>query len=238
MIYVITGTDTDVGKTVATAALAARELDFGRSTAVYKPTQTGVLDGEFGDAQNIAAWLGGPEKLTIAEGARLREPMAPVDAARAAGGMDTVRALPKLAQHLARIRELAAAHDSVFVEGAGGLLVKLTTAGETIADLAAALDAALVVVTRPDLGTLNHTALTLEAAARRGFTSGSLIVGSYPKNPTLLHRSNLANLKELAEAQHWHFAGALPARLASGNCAERLVEAGLSLTAVDAAAHA
>ncbi|MDO5745628.1 MAG: dethiobiotin synthase, partial [Micrococcaceae bacterium] len=86
MIYVVTGTDTDVGKTVVTAALTAQALERGDRVAVYKPTQTGVLPGESGDVQDIGRWLGNPKELTLAEGIRLREPMAPVDAALEQGG--------------------------------------------------------------------------------------------------------------------------------------------------------
>ncbi|WP_313813381.1 dethiobiotin synthase [Glutamicibacter sp.] len=236
MIYVITGTDTDVGKTVATAALVARELAQGRSVAVYKPTQTGVDAAEPGDAQNIASWLGEPARLSIAEGVRLREPMAPVDAALVAGGQAAIDALPTLDEHRERIRRLALDHDTVFVEGAGGLLVTLCAAGANIADLAAAVEARLVVITRPDLGTLNHTALTLEAAVNRGFNRGTLLLGSYPENPTVLHHRNLGNLRALAGHHGWHFAGALSASIASGNPKERLVNATLALSFEQASA--
>lgn len=236
MIHVITGTDTDVGKTVATAALAARELAAGRRVAVYKPTQTGVQPGEAGDAQNIAAWLGHPTGLLVAEGIRLREPMAPVDAALVEGGSAAVAKLSVLADHLARITQLAADYDTVLVEGAGGLLVELTAAGENIADLAQALGAALVVVSRPDLGTLNHTALTLEAAVNRGFTSGTLLLGSYPAQPTVLHRSNQENLQQLAARHGWHWAGAMPSGLVAGGTEKSLLTAGMALTQQRAAA--
>lgn len=212
MIFAITGTDTEVGKTVTTAVLAARALTQGHSVALYKPAQTGVEGTSPGDAQDIACWLGNPEPLAVFEGVRLRHPMAPVDAALCAG-LDPAVALPPLAEHRQRISELAAAHEVVLIEGSGGLLVELTEAGETIADLAAAVDASLVVATRPDLGTLNHTALTLEACAARGFTRGTLLLGSYPQNPGSLHERNLANLKRMAVNGGWDFAGALPAGL-------------------------
>ncbi|MGO2051582.1 dethiobiotin synthase [Arthrobacter sp. MYb211] len=213
MIQAITGTDTEVGKTVTTAVLAARALARGTRVAIYKPAQTGVLPGQPGDVQDAAGWLGHPERLGTAEGVRLREPMAPLDAARCAGFADPAEVLPPLAEHVRRIRELAAAYDEVLVEGAGGLLVELTSAGETIADLAAALSAELVVVTRPELGTLNHTALTLEACAVRGFSRGTLVLGSYPDRPTQLAECNLAGLRTLATRYGWSFAGRLPANL-------------------------
>ncbi|MGQ3384750.1 dethiobiotin synthase [Glutamicibacter sp. TV12E] len=230
MIHVISGTGTDVGKTVATAALAARELAQGRAVAIYKPTQTGVQESEPGDVRNIAAWLDDPERLSTAEGVRLREPMAPVDAALVAGGQGAVQALPGLAEHCERIRRLAAEYDTVLVEGAGGLLVTLCPEGANIADLASAVDARLVVVTRPDLGTLNHTALTLEAAVNRGFSRGTLLLGSFPEHPTALHCRNLQNLRAQAEHHRWHFGGAIPELGMNENIKEQLLSAGLSLS--------
>lgn len=211
MILVVTGTDTDVGKTVVTGALAACALGTGARVAVYKPTQTGVEPGQGGDVHSIGDWLGNPPALTLEEGARLADPMAPVDAALHAGGIAAAEALPTLADHVLRVRELALEHGVVIVEGAGGLLVSLTLAGETIADMARALDGRLVVVTRPDLGTLNHTALTLEAAVSRGFADGVLVLGSFPAEPTALNERNRGNLRELAERNRWTWAPGPPA---------------------------
>ncbi|WP_229734830.1 dethiobiotin synthase [Ornithinimicrobium tianjinense] len=209
----MTGTDTDVGKTVVTAALVAALRAHGRSVAVYKPTQTGVSAAGEGDVDTVARLLGlrvlrhrpsgvagppGEDELLVAEGVRLGPPMAPVDAALLEGGQSAASALPTLAQHVARVGQLSALVDVVVVEGAGGLLVDLTVAGETVADLAVALGARLVVVTRPALGTLNHTALTLEAALRRGLTDGALVLGSWPPDPGPLHHANLTRLAELA----------------------------------------
>ena len=211
MILVVTGTDTDVGKTVVTAALAAGALDAGARVAIYKPTQTGVEPGQDGDVHAAGNWLGNLPALTLHEGARLKDPMAPVDAALHAGGMAAARALPTLAEHVQRVRALALEHEVVIVEGAGGLLVALTWAGETIADLARVLEGRLVVVTRPDLGTLNHTALTLEAAASRGFADGVLVLGSFPAEPTALHGRNRANLRDLGERHGWSWLPGPPA---------------------------
>lgn len=226
----MTGTDTEVGKTVATAVLAASALASGHSVALYKLAQTGIGGTGPGDAQDVARWLGNPRQLSVFEGVRLRHPMAPVDAALCAG-LDPVAALPTLAQHAQRIGELASAHEVVLIEGSGGLLVELTAAGETIADVAAAVDASLVVAARPDLGTLNHTALTLEACAARGFTRGTLLLGSYPELPGPLHERNLVNLQHLAAGRGWDFAGALPAGLVRdpARCRAALHEAAGSL---------
>ncbi|HEY4616515.1 MAG TPA: dethiobiotin synthase [Citricoccus sp.] len=219
-VWCVTGTDTGVGKTMATACLAAAALRRGDRVAVYKPAQTGVGPAEPGDVQTVAALLGHPDRLTVAEGTRLGPAMAPVDAAEAAGGAAVAGALPGRDEHVAAITGLAGDHDTVLVEGAGGLLVTLAPDGTTIADLALGADAALVVVARPDLGTLNHTGLTLEAASRRGVRPGPVIVGSWPDAPTPLHVSNEARLRELATAHGHPWGGTLPAGLAEATAAQ------------------
>ncbi len=84
-----------------------------------------------------------------------------------------------------RLRDLAADRDLVLVEGAGGLLVRYDEEGATIADLAHALAAAVLVVVDPALGTLNHTALTLEAMAHRGLSLAGVVIGAWPAEPDL-----------------------------------------------------
>lgn len=152
-IVVVTGTDTDVGKTVVTAALAAAQP--GR-TAVVKPVQTGVSAAEPGDLDVVRRLTGHTD---LHEGARLVDPLAPTTAARRQGA-----ALPSVAAHAAAIDELAATRDRVLVEGAGGLLVGLDDAGRDLTGLAASLTvpSTFVVVCRAGLGTLNHTRLTAE----------------------------------------------------------------------------
>ena len=112
-VVVVTGTDTDVGKTVVTAAIAAVLAGSGRRVAVYKPAQTGVAPDEPGDVAEVTrlAGVGG------SEGVRLLAPMAP----RAAAALEGA-ALPGLADHVAAVRDLASSHDHVLVEGAGGLV--------------------------------------------------------------------------------------------------------------------
>lgn len=215
VILCVTGTDTDVGKTMVTACLAAAALARGGRVAVYKPVQTGVGPAEAGDVETVARMLGRPDRLTVTEGVRLGPAMAPVDAALQAGGEAAVVALPGLASHLERIAALAEDHDAVLIEGAGGLLVELTPDGATIADVALGADAPLAVVARPDLGTLNHTGLTLEAARHRGVRPGTLIVGSWPAEPTAVHRVNLGRLREIAGLHGYAWGAALPERLAS-----------------------
>jgi dethiobiotin synthetase len=202
-IILVTGTDTGVGKTVTTAALTAALQGRGRSVAVYKPCQSGAAAGD-SDTAEIIRLTGA---VTAETGVVLQEPLAPVAAAALAG-----KALPPLSVHADRIRELAASHDHVLVEGAGGLLVELDSAGGTLPDLGALLGpaAAFVLVARPALGTLNHTALTLEALAHRGQRVLGVVLGSWPVDPEAVHHSNRQVLGSLRVP----FLGALPEQAA------------------------
>lgn len=180
-IILITGTDTGVGKTITTAALAAVLHGTGRSVAVYKPCQSGAAEGD-SDAAEIVRLAGA---VTAEAGVVLQQPLAPVAAAAVDG-----TPLPRMEAHAKRVRELAKSHDHVLVEGAGGLLVELDSDGGTLADLGSLLAAAFVLVARPALGTLNHTALTLEALAARDLLVLGVVLGSWPHTPDVVHLSN------------------------------------------------
>ncbi|MGO4146721.1 dethiobiotin synthase [Paenarthrobacter sp. YAF11_1] len=186
-IILVTGTDTGVGKTITTAALTAALQLRGRTVAVYKPCQSGSVQGD-SDCSEVAR-LAGPR--TAEAGVVLQEPMAPVPAA----ALDEVR-LPPLRIHAGRIRELSASHDYVLVEGAGGLLVELDHDGGTLADLGTHLGdvAGFVVVARPALGTLNHTALTLEALDRRSLPVVGVVLGAWAPTPGAVELTNRATI--------------------------------------------
>ncbi|WP_067819519.1 dethiobiotin synthase [Actinomadura kijaniata] len=213
-VLVVTGTCTGVGKTVVTAALAALAAARGSSVAVVKPGQTGIADGEPGDLDAVRR-LAAIDDLH--EYARYPDPLSPAAAARHAGTPPV-----RLAEIVGRVRELAATRRLVLVEGAGGLLVRYDEEGTTIADLARWLGAAVVVVARPDLGTLNHTALTLEAMAHRGVQLAGLVLGEWPDDPDLAMRSNIQDLETIAARP---LAGALPAGAGALDPAEFLVAA-------------
>jgi dethiobiotin synthetase len=199
-IIVVTGTGTEIGKTVVTAAVAASSLAQGLSVAVLKPAQTGVTDREPGDAEEVARLAG---EVTAAELARYPGPLAPATAARRAGlqpvGPD------EIAEAAAK---LSAVHDVVLVEGAGGLLVRYDAQGSTLADAAALLGAAVLVVTSAGLGTLNTTALTAEALRARSLRCAGIVIGIWPDAPDLAARCNLTDLPDAAGAP---LLGAIPA---------------------------
>jgi dethiobiotin synthetase len=182
-VVMVTGTSTGVGKTVATAALAATVTG---SVVVVKPVQTGAAGGD-SDAREVAR-LTGAETI---EWTTLDEPLAPDTAARRQGVT-----IPRVASYAAPLADLP--HDTVIVEGAGGLLVRLDEDGGTLLDLASMLGALteveVVVVASAGLGTLNHTELTVGALRSRGLEPSGLIIGSWPADPGLAERCNLEDL--------------------------------------------
>ncbi len=186
-VVLVTGTDTGVGKTVAAAWLAWRASQRG-SVALIKAAQTGADPKVDGDEAFYRAALSGVD-VAIETLAAFPEPLAPSIAARRAGRRVDFEGLA------GRCLEVAAAHDVTLVEGSGGLLVPLDE-GHDFADLAARLGARLVVVVRPGLGTLNHTALTLEAAERRGLAVDALVCSGVSPEPVVVEEENLRFFRE------------------------------------------
>lgn len=199
-ILVVTGTGTGVGKTIVTAALAALAAARGAPVAVVKPAQTGVGPEEPGDLAEVARLAGITDTH---EFARYPDPLSPAAAARRRGlpALDLISAAK-------RIHVLTEHRRLVLIEGSGGLLVRFDEDGTTLADLARELRAPVLLVADPALGTLNHTALTLESMAARGIEPAGIVLGSWPEKPDLAMRSNIRDLETLAARP---LAGALPA---------------------------
>ncbi|MFD4788521.1 dethiobiotin synthase [Streptomyces sp. NPDC058459] len=189
-VLVITGTGTEIGKTVVTAAVAAAALAAGRSVAVLKPAQTGVRPDERGDADEVARLA---DPVTAAELARYPDPLAPATAARRSG-LPPVRP-QDVAEAAAK---LATEHDLVLIEGAGGLLVRFDPEGGTLADAAALLAAPVLLVAPAGLGTLNSTELTARELRRRELELPGVVIGSWPTVPDLATRCNVTDLPEVA----------------------------------------
>jgi len=124
---------------------------------------------------------------------RYPDPLSPEAAARRSG-----RPALTVGECVAAVESVGRESDLVLVEGAGGLLVRYDDAGLTMADVASRLDLPVVLVTEPGLGTLNVTALTLEAMRARGLRLHALVIGSWPRQPGLAERSNIADLQALA----------------------------------------
>ncbi|HWK36380.1 dethiobiotin synthase [Sphingomonas sp.] len=145
---VVTGTDTDVGKTVFAAALA------GALSAYYwKPVQAGLDDGS--DAERVRALSGLPADRILPEAYRLATPCSPHRAAAIDGvTIDPARLSPPPMRPLV-------------IEGAGGVLVPLTD-DLLSADQFAAWALPTVLVARTGLGTISHSLLSIEALRARG----------------------------------------------------------------------
>jgi dethiobiotin synthetase len=145
--FVVTGTDTDVGKTVFSAALAGHLGGW-----YWKPVQAGLDGGS--DSERVAELSGLPKERILPELWRLTTPCSPHRAAE----IDGVEIDPD-ALALPQQRPLV-------VEGAGGALVPLTRE-VLFADLFARWGLPAIVVARTSLGTINHSLLTIEALRRR-----------------------------------------------------------------------
>ena len=183
---IVTGTDTGVGKTIPTAALAVACDSRGMSVAVVKPVQTGVDWDESGDIDEIVRLTG----LTdVHEFTRRRAALAPESAAI----LQNV-GLPTITELTARVRAIDA--DIILIEGAGGLLVNLDLVGGTVFNLAIGLAAEVVIVGREGLGTLNHFALTVEHL-RTARIEPRLVFGSCSPDPGLAERTNYNDLPRI-----------------------------------------
>lgn len=188
-VWFVTGTDTDVGKTVVTAALVAALRAQGRAPYVIKPAQTGVGPEEPGDLDEVRRLTGHVPGI---EGIRLRHPLAPATAAR----LEDVE-LPSLADQRDLVLDAAGSSD-VLVEGAGGILVQVGD-GWNLLDLAsqvvgAGVPVGFLVVARAGLGTLNHSALTVAAIRDHGHPVHGLVIGSWAEDADLTAEQNLLDL--------------------------------------------
>jgi dethiobiotin synthetase len=188
-----TGTDTGVGKTFVTAAVARILRRQGHGIIVCKPVATGATwkDGRWLNEDTVAlaqaAELGGDSDLVTPW--TFPDPAAPPVAARRVG-MEL-----KLDEIVGWAQERRESNKAMLIEGVGGLLCPLTEQ-ETVADLAAALHLPLVVVARRSLGTLNHTLLTLEVAQARNLRVVGVVVNETTPPQSIAEETNLVELQK------------------------------------------
>jgi len=193
-ILLVTGTDTGVGKTLVTAAIAAALAARGTRIGVAKPAETGcrfrrgVLYPE--DAATLAAAADSPEPIELVCPYRFAEPLAPALAAERVGVTIDLDAL------VAALHARAAALDLLLVEGAGGLLVPLTRSA-TYADLATALAAPVLLVVGSRLGAINHALLTLTALEARALPVRGYILNRLTADADLATETNAPLLRAL-----------------------------------------
>ena len=188
-VLLVTGTGTGVGKTVAAAALACHARMAGIDVSVCKPVQTGTRAGD-DDLAEVARLSGVSELHSLA---KFPDPLAPLAAAQRVGS-----ALPARAALVDMVTAVDRPGRLTLVEGAGGLLVEIGADGLTLRDLANDLGASVLTVVAPGLGTLNHTALTLEALATRGIGSAGLVIGAWPDEPGVAETGNCQALARQA----------------------------------------
>jgi len=192
----ITGTDTGVGKTIVAATLARLLRMRGLNVGVMKPVTSGCREENGRLISDDALLLCQSAGVSCSDDTApylLREPVAPAEAAK----QDGVRI--DFARIRAAFDRLAAEHDFMIVEGAGGLMVPLA-GGMLVADLVRHLELPLLVVARPNLGTINHTVLTCFAATQMELNVAGVIINNFPESPDLAERSAAHHIGSLCGA--------------------------------------
>jgi dethiobiotin synthetase len=186
----VTGTGTEVGKTVVAAALARTATADGRRVAVFKPAVSGLGGEVEPDHALLRRAAGSRQSDDEIAPYRYRPPVSPhLGAALAGEAIDPVRL---------RAAARAAAEDSdlLVVEGVGGFLVPLTL-GYQIRDFARDLGLPVVIASAPGLGTINHTLLTVESVRAIGLELTAVVLTPWPSQPTAVERSNREAIERL-----------------------------------------
>jgi dethiobiotin synthetase len=206
----VTGTDTEVGKSVVAAAICAALVARGETVAAFKPAVTGLDEepGRFGrDHELLASVANAGQTPEDVAPYRFGPAVSPHFAAElaakggsAAGGAAAGGAAAGEASRGIEPAELVAAaraHELLVCEGVGGLLVPITP-GYLVRDLAVDLGLPVVVAARTGLGTINHTLLTVEAARAAGLRVAGVVMTPWPRDPVPIERSNRATVERLA----------------------------------------
>jgi dethiobiotin synthetase len=190
----VTGTGTEVGKTVVAATIARTLAGEGKRVAVFKPAVTGLDEGVETDHELLRRASGSGQSDEEIAPYRYGPPASPHLAAALAGEeIDP-----------ARLREAAGVAadgaDAIVCEGVGGFLVPLSS-GYLVRDLAVDLGYPLVVVAAPGLGTINHTLLTIEAARTAGLEVAAVVLNPWPEAPSEIERDNRGTIAALATVE-------------------------------------
>ena len=190
----VTGTGTEVGKTVVAAVIARTLAAEGKRVAVFKPAVTGLDEGVETDHALLRRASGSGQSDEEIAPYRYGPPASPHLAAELAGEEIDPERLRQAA------RAAAEGADAIVCEGVGGLLVPLSPS-YLVRDLAADLGYPLVVVASPGLGTINHTLLTLEAARAAGLEVTAVVLTPYPGQPTEIEASNRQTIARLGDVE-------------------------------------
>jgi dethiobiotin synthetase len=189
----VTGTGTEVGKTVVAAAIARTLAARGQSVAVFKPAVTGLEAPGEADHELLRRASGSEQSDDQISPYRYGPPVSPHLAAELAGERIEPSRLLEAA------RAAAAGAEDLVCEGVGGLMVPLD-GGYLVRDLARDLGLPLVVAAAPGLGTINHTLLTLEAAGSSGLDVAAVVLTPWPRDPDSIQLSNRRTLESLGRA--------------------------------------
>jgi dethiobiotin synthetase len=203
--FFVTGTGTEVGKTVVAAALARTLANNGERVAVFKPVVTGLdefADDGPADEDAASAPLPDHKLLRLAAGSaqsddeiapyRYGPPASPhLAAAQASEEIDPERLR-------SGARAAAKSADVLVCEGVGGLLVPLAKS-YLVRDFALDLGLPLMVAAAPGLGTINHTLLTVDAARAIGLDVAAIVLTPWPDTPNSIELSNLETITTLGD---------------------------------------
>jgi dethiobiotin synthetase len=190
----VTGTDTWVGKTVIAGGIAAALKDEGIDVGVMKPIESGcsLVDGRKipTDALFLKVMAGTNEPLELINSYSLEKPLAPFVAAKREGiEIDADKILSDY-------KKLKERHKFLIVEGVGGLMVPIKK-GFFVSDLIKLMKLPVLVVTRANLGTINHTLLTVNYATHLKIRVFGVIINHLSKDRGLAEKTNPRVLKEL-----------------------------------------
>jgi dethiobiotin synthetase len=191
----VTGTDTGVGKTMVSAALAHFLTERGLNVGIMKPAESGVSDpSRLGDDASLLQWAAkSSDAMEEISPYRLRAPLAPAQAAKKENCFIDFAGLVATAQSLGE------RHDFLIIEGAGGLMTPLS-GGLLMADLAKEIGLPLLIVTTPRLGTLNQTLLTIFAAQQMEIPVAGYFINRMPAHPDEATETAPHTLSSLASA--------------------------------------
>jgi dethiobiotin synthetase len=193
----ITGTDTHVGKTIITAGLAAYLRQCGTSTGVMKPVESGCISGApTSDSSYLKKISQSPDDLDLINTYAFQAPLAPGLAAELEG---VEISFDKM---IAGFRHLELLHPWVLVEGAGGVTVSLTQE-KMVSDLIQEMGIPVLVVAKMQLGTINHTLLTLEFLAHRKISIAGVVFNCHRNKLDLSAQYNLSTLQQWTTVPVW-----------------------------------
>ncbi|MEK6272316.1 MAG: dethiobiotin synthase [Actinomycetota bacterium] len=192
--FFVTGTGTEVGKTVVAAVVARSLVAAGARVAVFKPASSGLEDGREPDHVLLRRAAGSTQPDDDIAPYRYEEPLSPHLGAELAGEQIDPARLQAAA------RRASGRADFLVVEGVGGLLVPLTL-GYLVRDFARELGLPVVIAADPGLGTINHTLLTIEAARAVGLEPALVVLTPWPGDPSVVERSNREAIARLGSVQ-------------------------------------